>query len=90
MSPSAKRSSARSARTLCTLTAVTALTACAPSMPRSVPSSSQSPLVVASCPPLQPLTDDTFGATTAKLVDVAVQYRKCRAAALMGEAAGLP
>ena len=39
------------------------------------------PLLVASCPPLQPLTDDSFGATTAKLVEVAGQYNKCRAAA---------
>jgi hypothetical protein len=37
---------------------------------------------VASCPPLQPLADDTFAATTIKLIEVAFQYRKCRAAAL--------
>lgn len=34
------------------------------------------------CPPLQALTDDSFGATTIKLIEVAIQYRKCRAAAL--------
>ena len=42
------------------------------------------PLVVAACPPLSPLApeQDTFGDTTLKLVEVAGQYRKCRAAAL--------
>ena len=29
-----------------------------------------------------PLTDDSFGATTLKLIDVAGQYRKCQRAAL--------
>jgi hypothetical protein len=42
------------------------------------------PLVVANCPPLAPLQDDSFGATTAKLVEVAGIYHKCRAAALKG------
>lgn len=28
------------------------------------------------------MSDDSFGATTLKLVEVAGQYRKCRAAAL--------
>lgn len=41
-----------------------------------------SPLVVVSCPPLTPLSDDSFGATTMKLVEVAQQYNKCRKAAL--------
>lgn len=41
-----------------------------------------SPLVMAECPPLTPLNDPSFGATTAKLVDLAGQYRKCREAAL--------
>jgi hypothetical protein len=36
------------------------------------------------CPPLTPLVDDTFGATTLKLIEVAGQYRKCREAALAG------
>jgi hypothetical protein len=35
-----------------------------------------------SCPPLTPLTDDSFGATTLKLIEVAGQYRQCREAAL--------
>lgn len=41
-----------------------------------------SPLVTASCPMLTPLTDDSFGATAAKLVEVAGIYYECRAAAL--------
>lgn len=50
-------------------------------MPRS------SPLVTANCPPLTPLADDTFAATTLKLIEVAGQYQRCRAAAL-GESSG--
>lgn len=41
--------------------------------------------MVASCPPLTPLSDDTFGATTLKLVEVAGIYAECRAAALAGK-----
>lgn len=40
------------------------------------------PLLLASCPPLQPLSDDTFGAIVLKLEEVGTTYRKCRAAAL--------
>lgn len=40
------------------------------------------PLLSASCPPLTPLADPTFGATTLKLIEVAGQYRECRCAAL--------
>ena len=40
-----------------------------------------SPLVVASCPKLTPLTDDTFGGVVAKLTEVAGTYYGCRAAA---------
>jgi hypothetical protein len=40
------------------------------------------PLLIASCPPLTPLTDDSFGATTLKLIEVAGQYHECRCAAL--------
>jgi hypothetical protein len=36
--------------------------------------------VVASCPDLTPLADDSFGATTRKLLDVAQTYHECRAA----------
>lgn len=40
--------------------------------------------MVSSCPELTPLPPgaNTFGDTTLKLVEVAGQYRKCRAAAL--------
>lgn len=41
-----------------------------------------SPLLTANCPELVPLSDDSFGATTLKLIEVAGQYYKCRAAAL--------
>jgi len=54
---------------------------CSASMPPSQ-ASSPSPLVVVSCPPLTPLADPSFGATTLKLIEVAGQYRECRAAAL--------
>ena len=40
------------------------------------------PLIEANCPSLTPLVDDTFAATTLKLVEVAGQYNKCREAAL--------
>lgn len=53
------------------------LTACASSIKPSGPS----PLLVASCPNLAPLSDDSFGAVTAKLVEVAGMYQECRAAA---------
>ena len=39
-------------------------------------------LITASCPPLTPLEDSTFGATTLKLIEVAGQYHECRCAAL--------
>lgn len=63
------------------LGAVMMLTACSASMPRS-PAPGPSPLAVASCPDLTPLADSSFAATTLKLVEVAGQYRECRAAAL--------
>jgi len=37
--------------------------------------------VVANCPRLVPLQDNSFGATTDKLASVSEQYYKCRAAA---------
>ena len=40
--------------------------------------------MLANCPELTPLADDSFGATTSKLVEVGTQYRECRAAALAG------
>jgi|GEM_PF-3136762 len=39
-----------------------------------------SPLFLASCPDLTELSDDSFGATTLKLVEVAGIYYTCRAA----------
>ena len=42
------------------------------------------PLVIASCPELTPLSDDTFGATVQKLITVTAQYYECRTAALAG------
>lgn len=41
-------------------------------------------MVIALCPELTPLSDDSFGATTIKLVEVASIYRTCREAALAG------
>jgi hypothetical protein len=38
--------------------------------------------VVASCPELTPLADDSFGGTTRKLLEVVGLYWQCRAAAL--------
>lgn len=72
------------AQTLCTLIAATLMLGCAGSMPPSR-APKPSPLVVASCPVLTPLSEPTFGATTAKLVEVAGQYYLCRAAALQGQ-----
>lgn len=39
-------------------------------------------LLTANCPPLSPLSSDTFAATTLKLIEVATTYRECRAAAI--------
>lgn len=41
-------------------------------------------LVKVACPQLTPLSDSSFGATTAKLVEIAGQYNICRTAALAG------
>lgn len=43
------------------------------------------PLITASCPPLTPITDPSFGATTLKLIETAGQYNVCRCAALPKE-----
>lgn len=37
--------------------------------------------MVANCPKLVPLSDGSLGSVTLKLVDIAKQYYKCRAAA---------
>ena len=75
----------RSRRVWSTVIAATALSSCSASMPRSPAPVGPSPLVVASCPRLAPLTDDSFGATTRKLLEVVEQYYQCRAAALAGD-----
>jgi uncharacterized lipoprotein YajG len=70
-------------KTLCIAIAALLLAGCAAST-RPSPESGPSPLVVSSCPPLQPLSDDSFGAVVSKLVEVSNTYRECRAAALAG------
>ena len=76
--------SVKSAKNRCMWIAVTMLTACASSIPPS--KIGPSPLVTASCPPtLGPLRDDSFGATTEKLTEVAGVYFRCRCAALGGD-----
>lgn len=64
-----------------TVIAAILLSSCSASMPRSTPPPA-APLVLASCPELTPMADDSFGATTRKLLEVAETYWKCRAAAL--------
>jgi uncharacterized lipoprotein YajG len=59
--------------------AAIALAACATST-QHLPTAS--PLVLSQCPMLTPLEDDSFGATTRKLAQVAQTYYGCRAAAL--------
>lgn len=58
-----------------------ALSACS-TMPWHREPPQPNPLIVANCPPLTPLADDSFGSTTLKLIEVAGQYWKCREAAL--------
>lgn len=73
---------ARSSRSLCTLTAITLLTGCGLLTTRSDPQEHQNHLATAECPDLTELIDDSFGATSQKLTDVAKQYYKCREALL--------
>jgi hypothetical protein len=49
---------------------------------RPSPGAQPNPLIVANCPELTPLTDDSFGATTLKLIEVSGIYYRCREAAL--------
>ena len=65
---------------LCTVIAVTILPGCGVLTKPSRPPAN--PLIAASCPDLTPLTDDSFGATTLKLIEVAGIYYRCRTAAL--------
>lgn len=80
MSPSARKPKRSLARFLCTGIAVTIPLGCSSSMTRSEPPAN--PLIRANCPELVPLTDDSFGATTLKLIEVAGVYYRCREAAL--------
>lgn len=74
----------RSASALCTVTAAILTASCSASIPRSQ-ATQPSSLVLATCGPgLAPLTDDTFGATTDKLLEVTARFYACRAAALAG------
>ena len=38
------------------------------------------PLITTNCIAIDPPTDDSFGATTTKLIEVVGQYKKCKAA----------
>lgn len=58
-------------------------------MPRSPARPPAAHLVAASCPELAPLADDSFGATTRKLLEVVEIYWKCRLAAL-ADAGSIP
>jgi hypothetical protein len=55
------------------------ITACST---QSIKPEGSSPLVVASCPPLQRIDDPSFAATAQALIDTSAQYMKCREAAL--------
>lgn len=59
-------------------------------MPRSPERPPAAHLVVASCPELAPLADESFGATTRKLLEVAEAYWKCRAAAVAAAGGSIP
>lgn len=51
----------------------------------SRPDVGPTPLVVANCPALQPVVDETFGGTVQALIETSIQYNKCREAALAGK-----
>ncbi len=73
----------RLSRNLCTAIVCTLLASCSASMPPSPPRAQHDPLAkvlfLASCPVPAPLDDDTFGATTLKLLEVAATLAECRA-----------
>lgn len=84
MSPCSNASSAKRAKSLSIVIASILVTACCSLMPPS--KIEPSPLTVASCPQtLGPLRDDSFGATTEKLAEVAGVYYRCRASVFGGE-----
>lgn len=84
MSPFVNRRRRSFARSLCIATAGTILTSCGTTSKVSRP---QCPLVLANCPELVPPTDDSFGATTLKAIEVNGIYYRCREAAF--ECAGV-
>ena len=83
MSPSASSSSAKCSpgKYSATAAVVLLLSACSTTPQVSLPSQ-PSPLVVASCPLLPRLADDSFGAWVLWAQGAAGQYAKCREAAL--------
>ena len=86
MSLSARKQRPSLGKFLCMVTAATILPGCAWSTKRSDPK--PNPLIAISCPQLTPLNDDSFGATTLKLIEVAGQYYRCREAALSTQPEG--
>lgn len=62
--------------------AIVTLQACTTVSTKPSQDSGKQALVTASCPELTKLTDDSFAATTTKLVEVAGIYHECRQAAL--------
>lgn len=84
MSSSTKRWSAKFSPARCSAIAALALTLCGCSTPpRALPKQpGPPPLVVASCPQLAPLADDSFGAWVLWAQYAAGVYAKCREAAL--------
>jgi hypothetical protein len=79
MSPCARKLTLSFAKCLCT-TAIAGMTLGCSTL--STPRVEPSPLLRLNCPPLQALSDPSFGATTQALIETSVQYLKCRAAAL--------
>jgi len=84
MSPCSSVLSAKRAKFLSIAIAGILLAACSSLTPPS--RIEPSPLTVASCPEtLGPVRDDSFGATTEKLAEVAGVYYRCRASIFGGE-----
>ena len=71
---------------LCTVSVamILGLTGCS-TMPWHREPPKPTPQIVANCPPLTPLADDSFGSTALKLIEVAGIYYRCREAALAAD-----
>ena len=80
MSRSGRKPKRLLAKFLCIGIAATMSAGCSSLTKRSHPE--PNPLLKASCPDLTPMTDDSFGATTLKLIEVSGIYYRCRSAAL--------